>query len=541
MNSKLTRIYKSALSFNPRKRCEAAATLFLLTTAGILISYFVYSNIPSHHLDTVFLLEAIESTAATGIPITMTGPGFATLLPLLTKTAAEVCAADLRPTMPDGGNIILAHAYFVVYLIGLIAKILPADITISLLHSFAFALVPFLSYWILRNMGLPLVPAAVFASSIIFHPAFSFSLTGQFYFDRFFVPLGLLYFHLILNVLTRPARKNWKFSTGITLLVGILASSVHERAAIMVISITGAVVLLYWHRVQDWKVMLCSCIFSLILFLGLIYYINFIYIDSGVGTLTGLISSASNFLRALDDPAQSTKLREFLYVNFFAFGIFLVFDWRLALISFVALAPNVLGTIGGAEKTGWATHYHSFYFPVLLYAVLIGFCNFWFKLKVGLSKVCLLGFVVFGMMPLLAYSSATYAGQSGALARMAGFYFHDINSEKMKGVMELRDLIPEKSKVSTPEWAMPSLYNGRRLYLFPLGIDSADYVVMARVQEARAEQPYRAFFSYVGDQNSIAVDQCILKRMSALGFDTVNPRIIGGGVAVFFKSDQSVR
>lgn len=47
----------------------------------------------------------------------------------------------------------------------------------------------------------------------------------------------------------------------------------------------------------------------------------------------------------------------------------------MAILALGALVPNLLGSIGGAEKLGWTTHYHSPYFPFLVLAVLLGYAR----------------------------------------------------------------------------------------------------------------------------------------------------------------------
>ena len=52
-------------------------------------------------------------------------------------------------------------------------------------------------------------------------------------------------------------------------------------------------------------------------------------------------------------------------------GIFAFFAGiRVAIIAMACLVPNVIITVGGAEFTGWTTHYHAMYFPILIFTAL---------------------------------------------------------------------------------------------------------------------------------------------------------------------------
>jgi hypothetical protein len=44
------------------------------------------------------------------------------------------------------------------------------------------------------------------------------------------------------------------------------------------------------------------------------------------------------------------------------------------------MVPNIIGNIGGAEKYGFLTHYHTLYFPFLIFASIMGY--------IQLIKIC---------------------------------------------------------------------------------------------------------------------------------------------------------
>jgi hypothetical protein len=62
----------------------------------------------------------------------------------------------------------------------------------------------------------------------------------------------------------------------------------------------------------------------------------------------------------------------FFLINFF-FLFLSIFNIRFFLIALSSLLPNLFISIGGAEKTGLTTHYHSFYIPFLISGAVFGF------------------------------------------------------------------------------------------------------------------------------------------------------------------------
>src|SRR5207302_1111825 len=92
--------------------------------------------------------------------------------------------------------------------------------------------------------------------------------------------------------------------------------------------------------------------------------------------------SMSSFLANILHNAHYRELLiKFSIINVLFFGIFCAFEWRLALIAAAAMLPNVIGSIGGAEKVGWTTHYHSVYLPFLVAAALFGFGSLWNRFR----------------------------------------------------------------------------------------------------------------------------------------------------------------
>ena len=84
-----------------------------------------------------------------------------------------------------------------------------------------------------------------------------------------------------------------------------------------------------------------------------------------------LTSARLNLLRLLNEPAQP---KFFLFLAMVVPFLFLsAFEWRVLPAALAAVTPNLLVSIGGAELSGLATHYHQMYLPFLICCSAFGF------------------------------------------------------------------------------------------------------------------------------------------------------------------------
>ena len=79
-------------------------------------------------------------------------------------------------------------------------------------------------------------------------------------------------------------------------------------------------------------------------------YMTFFQKNSDYGAFQ---SSMSSFITTIVHNAHYRELLiKFAVINVAFFGILSLSEWRLGLIAAAAMAPNVMGSIGGAEKMG---------------------------------------------------------------------------------------------------------------------------------------------------------------------------------------------
>jgi uncharacterized membrane protein len=231
---------------------------------------------------------------------------------------------------------------------------------------------------------------------------------------------------------------------------------------------------------------------------------------------------------------QKTLL--FILFNIVILGILAIFEWRAFLISIPILSLNIIGNIGGAEKIGWVTHYHSYYFPILVWAALLGYIHL---TKIFAQKGRQKMFIIF-ILSLIILTSAVnpYSYErldlsvknienNGLLTTV--YQIPNTVNGNIKPLIkysdEMKRLIPENSTVTSPEAVWPFLYKKRNLHLLPVGIDSADYAILVIKGKNGSEYDLGGMVSFLGQKTADDSDKCLIERMKKDGYDFKNATI----------------
>jgi hypothetical protein len=166
------------------------------------------------------------------------------------------------------------------------------------------------------------------------------------------------------------------------------------------------------------------------------------------------------------------------------------------LIVFISFLPNLLFTVGGAELTGFLTHYHQTYLPVVVAAAAVGMCRITNTAVFGhqrLSKTIvavLVGASIFFGQAMVNSIHFISAGQPDLYTSARSVWvpftndFKDANAgsrSRRDQLKEIADLVKSlnPSTVSAPEDLMPALFLGgmRDVEYWPVGVGKASVVV----------------------------------------------------------------
>jgi len=504
--------------------------LFVLATTITYVQYYKFVYDSPVRADTGFLLEMTENIANGKGHISSIHAAMNNLsrdkIPAM--KADEICAKQLGKTKEEFRNDFESHRYYITYVMAPFAKVFGTRVVYYVAHVFGFFVMLFFLYKILRENSVTIIASILFLLLVFVYPAFSLSMSGQLYAERFFIPFAMIFLYF-LN------KKDLNLYA--LYLSAFFISLVSERAPLMMgIFIIGYIVL-FWKQIDTRKRVHLSIIGTVLLCFAL-YSLNVLRHASGLyyTKSTFLPSSMKELISRLENPVFMDNLIIFGVFSFFFLGIFSIFRWRYFLLAFIMMLPNIIGNIGGAEKYGYLTHYHTLYFPFLVFASAMGYIK---VIELTKSKKYYWFILIFISILILLSSMSSPYGRNISLKNIIREnvlfkdfkYYPDIfqkNSALRKylnNYNKIPKIIPDGSRISSGEMAQVILWKDKINYFYPMGIDIADYAVLS-VSKTKEGYSYSAAISYRGREEAKRIDKCILKRMQKLGYDFENQIII---------------
>ncbi len=179
--------------YNVIRRPEQIAIMIVSIAVMVLYGTICSKLWISKGADTVILSMLTENIAQSGKPLSAMSSSVLTAFPLWSMPAEEVCAHSLNPPLDSPMNHFRhVHTYFILYLLAPFARVFPTSVVLGAATSISFVLLLTLAYVLLRKSGISPVVAVLFCIATAVHPAWSISILGQPYSDRFFLGLGML-------------------------------------------------------------------------------------------------------------------------------------------------------------------------------------------------------------------------------------------------------------------------------------------------------------------------------------------------------------
>ncbi|WP_157900053.1 DUF2079 domain-containing protein [Rhodoferax koreensis] len=515
-----------------------------LVLLALLANYFRRIT-PLRHLDSVFLFESVDSILAHGLPLSHTVLSWPVVAPMLDWPVARICAAALPFLEGDGYNVLDNHAYFLLYPIAVLARLIGTHDAFAWLNAAAHLALVLMPWVFLRRSGLPVLAVAAFAIAVAAWPAWSLSAMGDYYLDRLYMPLmlGLLYL-LHRGALQEGALTRGRLA-GIA-CVALLAAMTTERATIMVLAalLFFVVLALPWRRVRAQAGFWLGLPLLLVAYLAWYFSVMFHGFEGGGSLRANAYLTARALVERFHDPRMVVfALTNLLFLGWMA----CLAGWRYLLLALGALLPNLIVTTGGAELNGWVTHYHAMYIPFLVFAASIGFARFMDWLPQGGARVLVAIASASASLVLAATYQpfeATFTApaadrtQGGILRAVYRFYVHrDQSPERamLFWIQQLPDAVSAGARVSAVEGAMPVLYHSHALALYPSGLDHADVLVISGAL-VDGKAAFVTGLPYPGNAEQVAqVNACLLERAIRQGF-AVEREILGAGLIVLRRS-----
>lgn len=451
---------------------------------------------------------------------------------IVTLSAAELCSLDLEagPYTIESFNHLKFHFYLILYPISVFLNFFEAPQVTQWINIFAFISFIGITYLIMKKQGAPALLCLFGILSITIHPAWSWSIAGQAYVDRLYLPFGILIFYLI---------ENQKRCISPLYAIALLSSLIVEKVFIINAIFISTYALLYFNNKKIFISRISYATFSLIIFICLIkYFTDNIYYSSTIPHSFNDLISLINF------PNFINASLSFLTINLILLIPSLFTKPKLFIIGLIMLLPNLLGNIGGAEKIGFTTHYHVLYFPFIVYIYINSICNIYSSLKRTFKKLFLILYI---LAAIIFYTCIAFTNESRINLNISNYtnsyisYFirlskGNIDNNKIQKIVDSE--ITTDKKISATEAAMPYLYKQKYVSMFPLNIDSSDFLLIGYTKKD-SDYYFYGFSGYLGENNNQLINNCLDSRIKSLNFDTKNPIILGSNLAILKRLDSN--
>ncbi len=467
--------------------------------------------------DTSFLTQLADNIASRGKAVSQLSASFDEMFSkVFTTPADELCSGPLKIQSVVEFNYFKWHAYAILYLIAPLTWILGAKVTLSILTALSFAVMPIGAYYFLRKRNVGHLTCIVVSLLIVSHPAWSMSIQGQLYADRLFLGLGFLIFLLL-----ESPEKN---RTSILVLL-VVGSTVSERFGLVLGSCTIMYLVLCRRAIRANLAIYAT---SALLAAFSLYLLKYVIVHPSNASFASSMTVNAFLINYKSYPSFQPNFWCFVLLTggFMLAGLK---SWRLLAIALFAALPNFMGNIGGAEKTGFLTHYHSTYFPIMAAAVVTAAATDRGALTVLLRTLHLGLFLMIGTAaPSLSPRNLLTSGPV-TLWKDCSSLISGYKVVAGKWNREINAAIPPGSNVVTLEALMPTLYpHAANLQMYPLGIDDAHFVILPWTQPVPGgPYAYPASYSFLGTAERTKQDRLFRERLNRLGFDLDHPKIIG--------------
>jgi len=515
-------------------------TYFFISLYLYYIFYkFNINRFPSLHTDSagyVDLIEGIKNGYGFNSPIFSS---FFSYIPYLSLEPQKFCN-ELFESVHKGSSYLNWHPYLIAYPLAFISwllkinsiEIASAANSINVIGSIGII------YWYLRFKKMSVLPSLFYCIFLLTSSIWIGMIYGQLYFDRLMLFPGIL---MVLALAGRCISGRQRIAT--ILGTYFLCMLISERTAL----IASLVIIGYAFLSGKDENIKNRILFIFLSFIAIFYlymykslYQNNLYYSSI--TFSSIIG---NIKDAFSIETRMSNLTLKWFIILFPFISISIFNKRFFVIVLGVLIPNLMVSVGGAEKTGFLTHYHAVYFPILIGFSTIAFSNLGkFHNKIIPIAISLL-LISYNIFINIDRDDEIYRFNSFLEARRVFNRYTDIipNSKLNKSLSingnylnGIASLIPKNSSVSSPEILMPSLVRNGNRYVdyFPIGLGLNDYIV---VQKDQKSDTY-VVTTYLDYDSSMKIQKCItdIVKDKYKKVEYINPNLNGSIEILMLKN-----
>lgn len=361
------------------------------------------------------------------------------------------------------------HAYILLYILIPFVWILGALNLIAILNTVTFLIIPIVGYCYCRSNNKSISLSFFSTLAIILHPAWQIAIFGQFYIDRIFIPISLIYALLLYQYSIKYHLKKG-YSKYTLQLLFIIGASISERYALIISIYT----ILFIYSIGYHKNLKIFIYYSILTFIYSVIYTKIFNSNfDNVDNINRIFKLSSIFNSIF---IKSTF--EYIFFNIIYIAPIIILKRKLLIPTLMVVLINIFITIGGAEKNGWLTHYHSHYYGFLVAGFLISINSYKNYLDCKIIKYYLLVTTI-----LILYANISLYKDIIFSNKLINFYAKNTENSTIKygnsTLDKLFEKIPVGSSITMNEWGLPKAYiNGYRdVSLYPVNIGYSDYII----------------------------------------------------------------
>ena len=505
--------------FRPVMKREYLVVLAIGLVFFVVMTKLKVTRIDEFHEDTAVMFQTTENIAARGAPLSQVFQSNQLILEgILTEPAARIAVDPLSPPPVFEENLLQFHKYLILYVLAAFATFVPASTVLMAAYVLSFAGCILLAYSLLRIKALPIVAAGLFCLLLVSHPVWSAGLlSGQFYPDRLFILAGFIF----MNVVSRV-----KPSKGLLIAAAVLCALINEQSAFMAGVFVLAYTAVYWKKVSEERYLRLGLGAALFVYGTIV--VNFFLVSNKHEYSSFLPHNLGQIIGAFQNPVFAHNAAWLILINL-PFLLIALFEWRAAVVAAIMMLPNVFGNIGGAEKTGWSTHYHSYYLPALFWAALLGYEAAYRKAPIPKWRAAFYIATAALVLVLNSVDPDSVASPKAGLSNISHNFLFSFKEQAEAylgsgrprfdlAADQIRRIVPEKSVVTSVESGMPILYHNRTMWFYPIGVDRADYAVINGANGAEGVT-FGGAINFLGPEETAKVNQIVLDRMKKDGYD----------------------
>ena len=437
------------------------------------------------------------------------------------------------------------------YLFGFIIRLFPT--------LFQVQVIPLLVLAGSYSLGLILMIRRIYTSKIsifnklviiivfLLSPVLVGAINGQPYFDKlFFGPCVAILFLLF------PHKENQKFRVQKIVAWLILSFTFSERISLMAALMVLGVLILFWKEVglqsRQALIVIGTCL------IGIFWYLLWSKFISWNPDMQN--TSFRYFLPNLNDLFfGNRKSNFFIFIsNLLPLLVLTLVRIRYFIIALVMATPNLIVNIGGAELSGYSTHYHSVYLPILMCLGVVAMTEIAGKVVTRKKQNVVTSLAVvlsilgtynvarintnLHLVSTLRIQTQDAADAFGLIPMSKVAQRNAIKSELDKIFMGL--IKENESTISAPESFMPALTSRGfgSINYFPIGVGSDELVVVPFIDDKFTNIDV-SIYGLVPIESREKWSQIILGELTQSYRMVYQASGITGNIAIFQKTSSN--